>query len=264
MLKSLYTTATGMKAQQTMVDMIANNIANVNTAGFKKSQASFEDLLYVTLKSPGLERDASGTASPVGIQVGSGARLSSTTKIYSPGTLENTGRNLDVAIDGDGLFVVQLPDATTGYTRDGQLHVNADGKLVTSQGYVIQPEISFPQDVIEVNIDPEGRVTGRTAGAPDTTQQFGQFQMAKFINPSGLRSEGGNIAQQTAASGSPLQGNPGSNGLGFLKQAFIERSNVEIVNELVNLIVAQRAYEVNSRAIQASDQMLSVATSIVK
>ena len=159
---------------------------------------------------------------------------------------------------------MQLPDATTGYTRDGQLHVNADGKLVTSQGYVIQPEISFPQDVIEVNIDPEGRVTGRTAGAPDTTQQFGQFQMAKFINPSGLRSEGGNIAQQTAASGSPLQGNPGSNGLGFLKQAFIERSNVEIVNELVNLIVAQRAYEVNSRAIQASDQMLSVATSIVK
>ena len=264
MLKSLYTTATGMKAQQTMVDTIAHNIANVNTAGFKKSQASFEDLLYVTLKSPGLEKDASGTASPVGIQVGSGSRLSATTKIYSPGTLENTGRNLDVAIDGDGFFIVQLPDGSTGYTRDGQLHVNADGKLVTSQGYVIQPEVTLPQDIIELNVDPEGRVTGRTAGAPDATQGFGQFQLAKFINPSGLRSEGGNISQLTAASGSALQSTPGAQGLGFLKQAFIERSNVEIVNELVNLIVAQRAYEVNSRAIQASDQMLSIATNIVR
>jgi flagellar basal-body rod protein FlgG len=264
MLKSLYTTATGMKAQQTMVDTIAHNIANVNTAGFKKSAASFEDLLYVTLKSPGLERDASGTASPVGIQVGSGSRLSATTKIYSPGTLENTGRNLDIAIDGEGFFSVQLPDSSIGYTRDGQLHINADGKLVTSQGYVIQPEVTLPQDIIELNIDPEGRVTGRTAGAPDATQSFGQFQLAKFINPSGLRSEGGNVAQQTAASGAVLQAAPGGNGVGYLKQSFIERSNVEIVNELVNLIVAQRAYEVNSRAIQASDQMLSVATSIVK
>ena len=264
MLKSLYTTATGMKAQQTMVDTIAHNIANVNTAGFKKTQASFEDLLYVTLKSPGLERDAGGTASPIGIQIGSGSRLAGTTKIYSPGTLENSNRNLDVALDGDGLFIVLLPDGTTGYTRDGQFHVNADGKLVTGSGYVVQPEITFPQDTLEVNIDPEGRVTGRTAGSPETTTQFGQFQMAKFINPSGLRAEGGNIVQETAASGTPIQGLPGQNGLGYLKQGFIERSNVEIVNELVNLIVAQRAYEVNSRAIQASDQMLSVATSIVR
>jgi flagellar basal-body rod protein FlgG len=264
MLKSLYTSATGMKAQQIMVDTIANNIANVNTAGFKRSQASFEDLLYVTPQSPGLQRDATGTPSPIGIQVGSGSRLSGTTKIYSPGTLEITNRNLDVALDGDGLFQVLLPDASTGYTRDGHFQINSDGKLVTSSGFVLQPEITLPPDVKEINIDLEGRVTGRLAGSTDTTQSFGQLSLAKFVNPSGLLATGGNILRQTEASGSPTLGFPGSNGIGFVKQGFIERSNVEIVNELVNLIVAQRAYEVNSRSIQASDQMLSTATTIVR
>jgi flagellar basal-body rod protein FlgG len=264
MLKSLYTTATGMKAQQTMVDTIAHNIANVNTAGFKRSQASFEDLLYVTLQAPGLRQDATGTPSPIGLQIGSGSRLSGTTKIYTAGTLEGTNRQLDVAIDGDGFFQVQLPDGSEAYTRDGHLQVNAQGRLVTSAGYVLQPEITLPQDVLDVSIGPDGQVTGRQAGSPNATQIFGQMNLYRFINPSGLLSHGGNVLTETSASGNPTQATPGEQGLGTLRQNFIERSNVEIVNELVNLIVAQRAYEVNSRAIQASDQMLQVATSIIR
>lgn len=264
MLKSLYTSATGMKAQQTMVDTIANNIANVNTAGFKKSAPSFEDLLYVTVQSPGLQRDAAGTPSPIGLQVGSGSRLSGSTKIYSAGTLEISGRDLDVAIDGDGFFQVQMPDGTTGYTRDGQFHINRDGRLVTGQGFVLTPEINLPSDLLEIGIDLEGRVTGRTAAAPDTTSEFGQVNLAKFVNPSGLLASGGNIVRQTDASGPPTVAPAGTTGIGTLMQGFIERSNVEIVNELVSLIVAQRAYEVNSRSIQASDQMLQQATTIIR
>src|SRR5262245_20347729 len=264
MLKSLYTTATGMKAQQTMVDMIANNIANVNTAGFKKSQASFEDLLYVTLQAPGLARGTGDTAVPGGTQIGSGSRLSGTTKVFSAGTLEITDRNLDVAIDGEGFFAVVMPDGFTGYTRDGTFHLNADGKLVTGQGHVLLPEITVPADTLEINIDPEGRVSGRTAGNVDVATQFGQITIHRFINPSGMLAIGGNVARPTEASGAPVTSTPGINGLGTLKQGFVERSNVQIVNELVNLIVAQRAYEVNSRAIQASDQMLSTATNIVR
>lgn len=262
MLKSLYTTATGMKAQQTMVDMIANNIANVNTAGFKKSQASFEDLFYVTLQSPGLARGAGDSAVPIGTQIGSGTRLNGTTKVFTTGTLEITDRTLDLAIDGEGFFAVTLPDGSTGYTRDGNLQVNADGKLVTGQGNILLPEITMPNDTLEVAIDLEGRVNVRTAGNPDTSTLLGQIQLHRFINPSGLLATGSNVLRPTEASGAPISSTPGSIGLGQLKQGFIERSNVQIVNELVNLIVAQRAYEVNSRAIQASDQMLSTATNL--
>ena len=263
MLKSLYTTATGMKAQQTMVDTIAHNIANVNTAGFKKTQATFEDLLYITLQAPGVSL-ASGEKTPIGLQVGSGARLSGTTKIYTSGTLEGTNRAFDVAIDGDGFLQVTLPDGRTGYTRDGHLQINANGRLVTSQGYVLTPQVNLPQDILDFSISPNGQVAGRTASAPDVTTNFGQIQLAKFVNPSGLLSEGGNILRVSSASGQPTIANPGDQGIGTLRQAFIERSNVEIVNELVNLIVAQRAYEVNSRAIQASDQMLQTATSVIR
>ncbi|HEB52049.1 MAG TPA: flagellar basal-body rod protein FlgG [bacterium] len=261
MLKSLYTTATGMKAQQTMVDMIANNIANVNTSGFKKSQASFEDLFYVTLQSPGLST-SNGNSVPIGTQIGSGTRLNGTTKVFTTGTLEITERSLDIAIDGDGFFSIILPDGSTGYTRDGSFHVNADGKLVTSAGNVLTPEITLPSDVLEISIDPGGRVSGRTAGAPDSSTVFGQLNIHRFINPSGMLAVGANVMRPTDASGQPTTGLPGDNGLGLLKQGFLERSNVQIVNELVNLIVAQRAYEVNSRAIQASDQMLSTATNL--
>jgi flagellar basal-body rod protein FlgG len=262
MLKSLYTTATGMKAQQTMVDMIANNIANVNTAGFKKSQASFEDLFYVTLQSPGLARGAGAEAVPIGTQIGSGTRLNGTTKVFTTGTLEITERNLDVAIDGDGFFSVLLPDGSTGYTRDGGFHVNAAGKVVSGNGNILMPEITLPNDLLEISIDPEGRVSGRTAGSPDTATSFGQINIHRFVNPSGMLAVGANVVRPSEASGQPITGIPGQTGLGLLKQGFIERSNVQIVNELVNLIVAQRAYEVNSRAIQASDQMLSTATNL--
>lgn len=262
MLKSLYTTATGMKAQQTMVDMIANNIANVNTAGFKKSQASFEDLFYVTLQSPGLAQGGDGAPVPIGTQIGSGTRLNGTTKVFTTGTLEITERQLDVAIDGDGFFSVITSNGDTGYSRDGGFHVNRDGKLVSGQGYVLTPEITIPSDALEISIDPNGRVSGRTAGSPDTSTSFGDITIHRFINPSGLLADGSNVLRQTDASGPPTTGTPGDNGLGLLKQGFVERSNVQIVNELVNLIVAQRAYEVNSRAIQASDQMLQTATNI--
>ncbi|MFN6146497.1 MAG: flagellar basal-body rod protein FlgG [Planctomycetota bacterium] len=262
MLKSLYTTATGMRAQQTMVDMIANNIANVNTTGFKKSQASFEDLLYVTQQSPGLARGTGTDALPIGVQIGSGTRLNGTTKIYSSGTLEGTERSLDVAIDGDGFFAVLMPDGTTAYTRNGNFQVNATGRLVTSEGNILVPEITLPQDVLEVSIDPEGRVNVRTAANPEQTQQLGQLQLHRFVNPSGLLALGASVLRPTEASGQPITGQPGQLGLGMLRSGFLERSNVQIVNELVNLIVAQRAYEVNSRAIQASDQMLSTATNI--
>ncbi|MFK7738703.1 MAG: flagellar basal-body rod protein FlgG [Planctomycetota bacterium] len=262
MLKSLYTTATGMKAQQTMVDMIANNIANVNTAGFKKSQASFEDLFYVTLQSPGLARGGGGGAVPIGTQIGSGTRMNGTTKVFTTGTLEITDRAFDVAIDGNGFFSVILPDGSTGYTRDGSFHVNAEGKLVTGAGNTLTPEITLPNDLLEISIDAEGRVSGSTAGSPDTSTLFGQLQIHRFINPSGMLAVGANILRPTEASGQPTTSTPGLVGLGTLKQGFIERSNVQIVNELVNLIVAQRAYDVNSRAIQASDQMLSTATNL--
>jgi flagellar basal-body rod protein FlgG len=262
MLKSLYTTATGMKAQQTMVDMIANNIANVNTAGFKKSQASFEDLFYVTLQSPGLGRGANDTPVPIGTQIGSGTRLNGTTKVFSTGTLEITERQLDIAIDGDGFFSVILPDGGTGYTRDGAFHLNAEGKLITGSGNILVPEITVPNDTLEISIDPAGRVTGRTASAPDVSTAFGQITIHRFVNPSGMLAVGTNVMRPSEASGQPITGIPGVTGLGTLKQGFIERSNVAIVNELVNLIVAQRAYEVNSRAIQASDQMLSTATNL--
>ncbi|MFO1076347.1 MAG: flagellar basal-body rod protein FlgG [Planctomycetota bacterium] len=264
MLKSLYTTATGMKAQQTMVDMIANNIANVNTAGFKKSQASFEDLFYVTLQSPGLARGANDNPVPIGTQIGSGTRLNGTTKVFTTGTLEITDRSLDVAIDGEGFFAVILPDGSTGYTRDGGFQINADGKLVTGSGNVVTPEITLPNDTLDISIDPSGLVSGRTAGSPDTATVFGQLTLNRFVNPSGLLAVGANVLQRTEASGAPITGQPGLTGLGLMKQGFVERSNVQIVNELVNLIVAQRAYEVNSRAIQASDQMLSTATNIVR
>lgn len=264
MLKSLYTTATGMKAQQTMVDLIANNIANVNTSGFKKSQASFEDLLYVTLQSPGLARGAGDNPVPIGTQIGSGTRLNGTTKVFTAGTLEITDRSLDMAINGDGFFAVLLPDGSTGYSRDGAFELNADGKLVTGQGNVLLPEITVPSDTLEISIDPEGRVTGRTAGSPDSSTFFGEITLHRFVNPSGMLAVGGNVLRPTEASGAPITSTPGDNGLGLLKQGSLERSNVQIVNELVNLIVAQRAYEVNSRAIQASDQMLSTATNIVR
>jgi flagellar basal-body rod protein FlgG len=265
LIKSLYTAATGMKAQQFYVDTISNNLANVNTAGFKKSQPTFQDLLYVTLKAPGIDRVA-GIANPIGIQLGSGVKLAGTSLNFQPGVLEASGRKLDVAITGDGFFQVLLPTGNVGYTRDGSFQIDGDGRLVTSSGYLVQPEVTFPQDVIEIGIGPDGQVKATTASSPDQSTQLAQLQIARFTNPSGLSATGNNVFVVTDASGLALLGNPGdpSLGLGELLQGHIERSNVEVVSELVNLIVAQRAYEVNSRAIKASDEMLTQASSILR
>lgn len=263
MIKSLYTSATGMKAQQTYIDAISNNLANVNTNGFKRSQPTFEDLLYVTRKAPGLDT-GDGTPNPVGIQIGSGVKLSGTTMNFQAGVLEGTQRPLDVAITGDGFFKVTQASGRTAYTRDGHLLLDANGRLTTPSGNPLDPEIIIPQNAIAIGIGTDGSVTVTTADAPDVTQTLGQIQLVRFVNPSGLDKVGGNLYQATAAAGTAIEGTPGDNGLGTMQQNFLERSNVEVVNELVSLIVAQRAYEVNSKAIRASDEMLTQATNIVR
>jgi flagellar basal-body rod protein FlgG len=263
MIKSLYTAASGMKAQQINVDTISNNLANVNTPGFKRSQPTFQDLIYVTLKSPGLESNNS-IAAPSGIQLGSGSKLSSTTKVFSQGVLEETKGPMDIAIEGEGFLAVQMPDGASAYTRDGHLLQDANGRLVTVQGYPVSPSITLGQDVLEVNIGPNGEIAVRSRSNPEQTTQVGTLELVRFVNPAGLEALGGNLFRATEASGTAITGTPGLDGMGTVRQGFIERSNVEVVNELVSLIVAQRAYEVNSRAIRTSDEMLALTNTIVR
>lgn len=262
MMKALYTAATGMKGQQMTVDVISNNIANVNTAGFKRSRVNFQDLLYVNLQKPG---DSSiGVQSPTGLEIGSGVRAVSTTRVFTPGVMEGTNRELDVAIMGDGFFQVTMPDGTTGYTRDGSFHLDSQLQMVTSQGYRMEPAITVPTDTQSVSIGADGVVTVTTAASPDTPTQVGTIQLARFANPSGLEASGTNILRNSAASGTPTPVTPGTEGTGALSQYYLERSNVDVVSELVNLIVAQRAYEVNSRAIRTGDEMLSQVNGLVR
>jgi flagellar basal-body rod protein FlgG len=261
MLRAFSTAATGMIAQQMIVDAIANNLANINTVGFKRTQVDFQDLMYVKLQEPGTEV-AAGVTAPSGMEIGSGVRPASTLKVFTQGEAENTGRNLDVAIEGDGFFQVGLPGGVTRYTRDGSLRVNANGTLVTSSGYAIQPSITIPPDARNVSIGKDGTVT-IFVGASSSPQSAGQITLVRFANPSGLSSEGGNLLADTSASGPPLTGNPGENGYGVLQQGFLEKSNVQMVTELVNLINAQRAYEINSRAIKAGDDMLTTTNRLI-
>ncbi|MEZ6185763.1 MAG: flagellar basal-body rod protein FlgG [Planctomycetota bacterium] len=262
-MKALHTAGTGMKVQQLQVDTIANNLANANTAGFKRTQIDFQDLLYVTLQRPGLET-ASGVVSPTGLQVGSGARAASTTKVFSQGVISETHRDLDIAIQGEGFYQVALPDGSTAYTRDGSFRLNAEGSLVTTDGFPLVDAIAIPADTTSIQVGKDGTISVITGGAPETTTQVGQLNLARFANPAGLSSEGGNLFRETPASGSPTIGTPGGEGRGQLMQGFLERSNVEVVTELVNLIVAQRAYEVNSRAIKTGDEMLGIANSMTR
>ncbi|MGB2863691.1 MAG: flagellar basal-body rod protein FlgG [Sedimentisphaerales bacterium] len=261
MLRAFSTAATGMTAQQTMVDVIANNLANVNTSGFKRSQVNFQNLLYVTMEEPGTEI-ASGISSPSGIEIGSGVRVASTIKVFSLGELENTANPLDIAIAGDGFLQVTLPNGDLRYTRDGSLLTNANGELVTSNGYAIEPAISVPTDVVSVSIEKDGGVNITDSSGSQSVA--GTIQLARFPNPSGLSSEGGNLLSETEASGTPTTGTPGENGFGTIQAGFLEKSNVQMVTELVNLITAQRAYEINSRAIKVGDDMLRTANGIVR
>ena len=261
MFKAFSASATGMEAQQTMVNVIANNLANINTTGFKRSQVAFQDLLYIKIKEAGAEV-ASGVKSPNGLELGSGVQTASTVKIFTNGELMNTGNKLDIAITGDGFLQVTLPNGDKRYTRDGALRTNADGNLVTTGGYAIEPAITIPSDSASVDIGKDGSVNV-TAGS-GTQSVVGTIQLVRFPNPSGLSSEGENLLAETEASGTPTTGTAGENGYGAIQSGFLEKSNVQMITELVNLITAQRAYEVNSRSIRAADEMLRKAIQIAR
>lgn len=254
MIRSLWIAKTGLDAQQTQLDVISNNLANVGTAGFKRSRAVFEDLLYQTLRQPGAQ-SSQQTQLPTGLTVGTGVRPVATEKIFTQGNLQQTGNNLDIAVSGAGFFQVQLPDGTTAYTRDGSFHLDAQGQLVTSSGYPLQPAITIPANALTITVARDGTVTVAQPGQATPTQ-VGALQLANFINAAGLQSQGENLYVETAASGAPTTNAPGNNGLGTLSQGYVETSNVNVVEELVNMIQTQRAYEINSKAVQTSDQML--------
>ena len=253
MLRSLWIAKTGMESQQTNIDVISHNLANVSTNGFKRSRPVFEDLIYQTLRQPGAQASQQSQV-PSGLQLGTGARPVSTERIFLQGNLQQTGNGLDVAIQGNGFFQIQLADGSLAYTRDGAFQVNSEGTLVTANGDVLQPQITLPADAVNVTIAKDGTVTVTQPGPTSTTQ--GPIQLTNFINPAGLQSLGDNLYQETVASGTPNTSNPGLNGLGTLQEGFVETSNVNVVEELINMIQAQRAYEINSKSIQASDQML--------
>ncbi len=255
---ALWAAKTGLDAQQTEMAVISNNLANVNTTGFKQDRAVFEDLLYQNQTQAGADTSQT-TQSPSGMSIGTGTQVVATEKDYSQGSLTHTGNALDLAIQGQGFFQIQMPDGTTAYSRDGTFQSNAQGQLVTSSGYLVQPGITIPQGAQSVTIGNDGTVSVTLAGQSAPTQ-IGQIQLANFINPAGLQPIGQNLLVQSAASGSPQTGSPGTNGLGSLSQGQLESSNVNVVEELVNMIQTQRAYEMNSKAINTVDQMLQYAT----
>ncbi|MFY8042710.1 MAG: flagellar basal-body rod protein FlgG [Rhodoferax sp.] len=254
MINSLWISKTGMEAQQMQLDVISNNLANVSTNGFKKAHAVFEDLMYQNLRQVGANNAEQSTL-PTGLQIGLGVRTVATSRTFSQGNLQQSNNNLDVAIQGNGFFQVTMPDGTTGYTRDGAFQLDNQGRMVTSSGLLVQGGITVPANATNVSIAQDGTVS---ASIPGTTapQVVGNITTASFINPAGLEPKGQNIYQETAASGQPNAGVPNSNGLGAVLQRFVETSNVNVVQELVTMIQTQRAYEVNSKAIQTSDQML--------
>ncbi len=260
MIRSLWISKTGLDAQQTQMDVIANNLANVSTGGFKRQRAVFEDLLYQTMREPGVQTSQQ-TQLPSGLQIGTGVRTVATERIHTQGNLEQTGNNKDVAIQGAGMFSVLMPDGTTAYTRDGSFQVDSQGQLVTSSGFVVQPAITIPANALSVGISRDGIVTITQPGSPAQVQ-VGTLQLSTFINPTGLRSMGENLYSETASSGTASTNAPGTNGAGTLSQGFVETSNVNVVEELVNMIQTQRAYEINSKAITTSDQMLQRLTQL--
>jgi flagellar basal-body rod protein FlgG len=254
MTQSLWVAKTGLDAQQTRMTVISNNLANVNTTGFKKGRAAFEDLMYQTVKQAG-GATTQQTEAPSGLNLGTGVRVVATEKMFTQGNMLQTGNGLDAAINGRGFFQVTMPDGSTAYTRDGSFQVSSQGELVTSSGYPIQPGITLPENAQNVTIGADGTVSVTVPGQ-SAPQQVGQILIADFINPAGLQPKGENLYTETAASGSPQSGAPGLNGLGSIQQGSLESSNVNVVEELVNMIETQRAYEMNSKAISTADQML--------
>lgn len=255
MMRSLWIAKTGLDAQQTQLDTITHNLANVGTNGYKRSHAVFEDLLYQNIEQAGAQ-STQQTQLPTGLQLGAGVRPVATARIFSQGNLQQTDNKLDVAINGNGFFPIQMPDGSVGYTRDGSFRVDAQGQMVTSNGMPLSPPVTIPPNALSVTIGGDGVVSVTTQGSAAATQ-IGQIQLASFANPAGLDPRGQNLYFETSASGTATIGTAGANGNGLLKQGYVETSNVNVVEELVAMIQAQRAYEINSKAIQTSDQMLA-------
>jgi flagellar basal-body rod protein FlgG len=260
MIRSIYTAATGMEAQQLYMDTISNNLANVNTTGFKRVKAEFQDLMYQTLREPGA-RNPEGGMAPAGIEVGLGVRPGATQRIYEQGSLSQSGNPMDIAIQGTGFFQVAMPDGGTAYKRDGSFKLSADGTIVTSDGFFLEPQITVPEGGQELSIDPRGRVTCVLPGETESTE-IGQMELARFVNPGGLSALGNNLFVATDSSGQPMVGLPAEAGMGSLAQGYTETSNVQMVEEMVSMITAQRAYEISSKSIQVGEEMLQTATNL--
>ena len=259
-MRTLWTAASGMQAQTLNIDVISNNIANVNTTGFKRSRSDFQDLLYQTVREPGTV-SSSGNEIPTGIQVGLGTRPVATAKIFDQGDYKHTGGETDMAIEGDGFFQITQPNGEIAYTRAGAFKINSEGQLVTSDGFLMDPEITIPSDAKSISIETDGTVSVILAGQTEPSE-IGTIELAKFSNPAGLKSIGRNLYLQTSASGDAVTGTAGEEGFGTIAQGYLEMSNVNIVEEMVNMIIAQRAYEVNSKAIQTADDMLQMANNL--
>ena len=258
MIRSMMTAATGMDAQQLYMDTISNNLSNVNTTGYKRVKLEFQDLMYQALREPGT-RNVEGAVSPVGIEVGLGVKPAATQRVFEQGSFSPTGNPMDLAIEGEGLFQITLPDGTIGYTRDGSFSLSSEGTVVTSSGFPLSPAITIPPGAGQMQVSADGLVSVQIAGEK---QEIGQIELARFINPSGLRSLGGNLFTETDATGSPMIQTPGTEGAGTLRQSTVEASNVQAVQEMVNMITAQRAYEIVSKSITVSDEMLSTANNL--
>lgn len=261
MLRALHTAATGMEAMQTNLDSVSNNLANVNTTAFKKDEAQFKDLYYQQVREPGVSANAN-TSSPTGVQVGTGVVTASVHKVFEQGSAKMTGNSLDLMVSGDGFFAIQKETGELAFTRDGAFKLDAQGRIVNNNGLPLVPAITIPPGTARININTLGAV--EVIDSAGKAQQVGQLEIANFINPQGLKSLGGNLYQVTEASGAPNQGTPGANGLGTIDQGRLESSNVNIVNEMVNMIHAQRAYEMNSKTMQAADRMLEITSNVVK
>ena len=260
MIKAMRTAASGMVAQQMNVDNIANNLANVNTTGYKRTKIEFQDVLYQNLRRAGAATSVS-TVAPTDLAIGYGARAVATVRDFGPGDLMLTGNALDLAISGDGFFQILTPDGTMAYSRDGAFKISADGRIVTSDGFFLEPDITIPQDASQISVGLDGEVTVLLVGS-DEPQSLGQIELARFINPAGLRAVGHNLLVTSVASGLPIVGVPGQDGLGKIDQGALEVSSVQVVDEMVNMIIAQRAYEINSKAIQTSEEMAQIANNL--
>lgn len=261
MLRAVHTAATGMEAMQNNLDNVANNLANVNTTAYKKSSAEFQDLYYQTVRAPGTQVSAD-TNTPTGVQVGVGVRTASIHKDFTAGSAKPTGNQLDMLINGDGFFSVQRENGETAYTRDGSFKIDGTGRMMTSSGLLLSPAITIPPNSAGITVGPNGIV--ESTDSEGKKNQIGQIEIVSFINPQGLNALGGNLYQISDASGQPVQGQPGNNGLGQIQQHSLEASNVNVVTEMVNMIQAQRAYEMNSKVMSAADQMLQVSNNVIK